>query len=102
MIVWQGVGFLVALIPVAILLLFSALGIDKNFKFSEEVTLLVTAIIIWFVGRKLNSQPAKILIDPQTNQEVIFKNKNTMFWIPMEYYAILFAIGAAAILFNNL
>ena len=102
MIVWQGFGFLVALIPVVILLLFSVLGIDKNFKFSEEVTLLATAIIVWLVGRKLNSQPAKILIDPQTNQEVILKNKHTMFWIPMEYYAILFAIGAAAILFKKI
>lgn len=102
MIVWQGFGFLVALVPVVILLLFSMLGIDKNFKYSEEVTLLATAIIVWVVGRKLNSQPAKILIDPQTNQEVVFKNKHTMFWIPMEYYAILFAIGAAGILLNKL
>lgn len=102
MIIWQGFGFLVAIIPFSLLLIFSLMGIDKNFKFADEITLLASAIVVWFVGRKLNSKPAKVLMDPQTNQEVILKNKHTMFWIPMEYYAILFAIGAAGILFNKL
>ncbi len=102
MIVWRGLGFLAVLIPMAVLLIFSSLGIDKNFSYSDGLIMLISAIIIWFVGRKLNTRPAKILIDPQTNQEVVFKDKHTIFWIPMEYSAIFWAIAAIAFFMKDI
>ena len=102
MIVWQGFGFLAALIPVGLLILSTILGIDKNIKFSDEIILLLSAVIVWLLGRKLNTKPAKILIDPKTNQEVIMKSKHAMFWIPMEYYAVLWIIAALSVLMKNI
>jgi len=84
MIVWQGLGFLAVLIP---MILIGLIG-------DMEIALLMSAFVVWFAGKKLNSKPGKVLIDPETNEEVEIKNKHTLFWIPMEWFAIVIMIIA--------
>lgn len=101
MIVWQGLGFLAVLIPV-IFLVAADLIFGKGFldaqTYGNETVALVSAIIVWFVGTKLNNVPGKVLIDPETNQEVILKNKHTIFWVPMQWFSLILG-GAAFFIF---
>ncbi len=94
MIVWQGFGFLVALIPIIFIGGINAIDASDTMTYGFEVALLLSAVTIWLLGRKLNSKQGKILIDPETNEPVEIKNKHTLFWIPMEWFAVLIAAFA--------
>ena len=94
MIVWQGFGFLAVLIPVIFIGLLGAVNQSYSMTYSFELALIMSAIAVWFVGKKLNSKQGKILIDPETNQPVELKNKHTLFWIPMEWFSIIIAVIA--------
>lgn len=93
MIIWQGFGFLAGLIPIVLLVLFD-MG-ETKMTYGTEAALFISAVLVYLVGKKLNSKPGKVLVDPETNEEVEFKNKHTIFWIPMEWFSL--AIGALAI-----
>ena len=102
MIVWQGLGFLAALIPIALgiacqIILDGILGTAwfKNHAWAFGYVLLLAAVCVWFLGKKLNSKPGKILIDPATNQNIEIKQKHTIFWMPMEWFAVVLVIFAA-------
>jgi hypothetical protein len=51
------------------------------------------AVLVWLLGRKLNGQPGKILLDPETGQTVEIRKRHTLFWIPMQWIS-LFWIAA--------
>lgn len=95
MIIWQGFGFLAALIPFVLLVLLSLFDKSNTFTYGNEMVLAISAIAVWLVGKKLNSAKGKVLIDPETNKEVLLKNKHTLFWIPMEWYGLV--LGALAL-----
>ncbi len=92
MIIWQGFGFLVILVPIIYLVALIALifGLDKPefIFFGTGVAMALAAFTIWDVGNRLNRVPDKVLIDPETNEEVAFKRKHTLFWIPMQWFSI--------------
>lgn len=95
MIIWQGFGFLAALIPFVLLVLLSLFDKSNTFTYGNELVLAISAIAVWFLGKKLNGTKGKVLIDPETKQEVLLKDKHTMFWIPMEWYGLV--LGALAV-----
>lgn len=96
MIVWQGFGFIAALIPLALLALLGMLNQSVKWPHGPEFALLVSAILVWFIGRKLNSREDRILIDPVTREEVRLRNKHTLFWAPMEWVSVpLVALAVA-------
>jgi len=98
MIVWQGFGVLAALIPLIFIGVIGALDQSKILGYGIELALILSAIAIWFIGKNLNSKQGKILIDPETNATVEIKNKHTLFWMPMEWFAaviVVFAIYSA-------
>lgn len=68
---------------------------SNTFTYGNEIVLVISAIAVWLVSKKLNGAKGKVLIDPQTNKEVLLKEKHTMFWMPMEWYSVL--LGALAI-----
>jgi hypothetical protein len=86
MIIWQGYGFLGALIPVVLLLVFDK---TRSMAYETEIAILLSALCVWFAGKKLNTAPGKRLIDPETNQDVILKNKHTIFWMPLEWFSFV-------------
>ncbi len=100
MIVWQGFGFLGALIPVILLVLFD-MG-DTKMAFGTEAALIIAAVIVFFVGKHLNAKPGKVLIDPETNEEVELKSKHTLFWVPMEWFALVIAASGIYTFFKHL
>lgn len=101
MIVWQGFGIITLIIPVIILVIGQAsfdAAMGEGFYTSHPWTIalcaLLSAAAIWFVGDRLNNAPGKILIDPETGEQVELKAKHSLFWIPMQWFAVpVAAIG---------
>lgn len=105
MIVWQGAGFAGILIP----LIFVALGnygLDKalgdgyysSHSWAPMSMLMASALVVWWLGKRLANLPGRELIDPQTQEKVILKEKHTIFWIPLHYFAVVLAVIAILIL----
>jgi hypothetical protein len=95
MIIWTRLGFLGLLIPV--LLSVAVKKIADAFwglgHFSSNQTMglafIIGTPIVWFLGKKLNSKNPRELIDPKTNERVLIKEAHTIFWMPMEYFAVI-------------
>lgn len=98
MIIWSGWGFLVAIIAVlaaaAAVVVAGALGLEGD---AENVLLfssfIPAGIAIWYLGRRLNRGAVRELIDPQTGQTVLLRNSHTFFFIPVEWWGPIIAVG---------
>ncbi|MDR1648415.1 MAG: hypothetical protein LBR88_10380 [Zoogloeaceae bacterium] len=107
MLIWQGWGILALIIPpitAGLLesLLHNILGMNRVSLFGEigltpAVGALLGAGILWFGGRWLNNRPGKRLLDPESGETVEIKGCHTLFWIPMQYWAFIWPLGALAI-----
>jgi hypothetical protein len=97
MIVWTGAGILVLVVGVLSWAIGSALGGDQYGIVGGGLGLIVGAIGLRFLGLRLNDPAhARVLIDKQTGQEVKFQRTHTLFWIRMEVWAVLIALGGVA------
>lgn len=103
MIIWKGFGILVPLIAI-----FGMVGgtvLASVFGFAEMglgLGLGLAAIGNWFIWKAINSQPGKVLVDPQTGQQVILKPTHSLFFIParfwtwpMALFAVMMMLGAS-------
>jgi hypothetical protein len=94
MIIWSGLGFLVALIGggclVAIDALTRTLYGDKEFfaahGWPKLLAFAVAAVITWFLGRFLHRNPGK---------------RHSLFFIPMEYWGPIFVVAGVVFMFVN-
>ena len=91
MVIWTGRG-IVALLFVAIGYGITASLINTGGKEDLEIaySLLIASPLTFFVGQYWNKP--KLMIDPQTQQEVLYKPKHSVFWIPMQYWGIIFLL----------
>jgi hypothetical protein len=106
MVIWQGWGILALIIPPVMaelldLLLYKTLGMNSaplygKVNAASIVGVLLGACVLWFGGRWLNNQPVKRLVDPESGETVELKDRHTLFWIPMQYWAFLWLLGALA------
>lgn len=104
MIVWQGAGFLGALIPV-IFVLAGNYGLDKylgtgyysSHSWAPMSMLLASALVVWLFGKRLANIPGRELIDPNTQERFIFKTRHTIFWMPLHYFAGVLVVFAIAL-----
>src|SRR5215218_3481462 len=110
MIVWRGFGFLVLVIAFAAALLVqvvvdAVVGPDtytRNTSLWLPVALVLAAPIIWFLGRRFNGRAARVLLDPQTGEEVVLRPDHSFIWIKMEYWAIGLVVIAGLVLLGHL
>jgi len=95
MIIWTRLGFLGLLIPVLLYIavkkfsdIFFGLG---HFSSNQTMGLafILGAPIVWFLGKKLNSKEPRELVDPKTNERILIKERHTIFWMPMEFFAVI-------------
>lgn len=101
MIVWQGAGFSGILVPFVFVLL-GNFGLDKIFgdgyysshAWAPMAILLASALVVWWLGKRLVNLPGKELIDPKTQEKVILKERHTIFWMPLHYFAVVLATVA--------
>src|SRR6266481_3060931 len=96
--IWQGKGYLVLLAIIADFILTALIGPALGFQDAtiqiyvvEFVLALLLFLPIWFYGKKLNSE-RRTLIDKATGKEIVIGNYNRAFWIPMQYWAIIYPI----------
>jgi ATP/ADP translocase len=102
MIIWSGLGFLVAAITFLLLLiaeyvtesLFRDEAYYQAHGWPKLLAFFLAAMVIWPLGKYLNSKQGKIMIEKETGKEVLIKPKHSLFLIPMEYWGpILLALG---------
>lgn len=110
MIIWNGKGYLVAIIIFGCSLITELVSEriyqDDRYYQTQSVPLasafLIAGIIIWIVGTKLNKQKAKTLVDKQTGEEVVIENNNLFFFIPIQYWApVMFLASLGVLLFKH-
>jgi hypothetical protein len=67
----------------------------ENHKWPPVLSLMLSANIIWVLGRYLRKRQDKIVIDKQTGKEMILnQSTHDLFFIPMEYWSpIIVVIG---------
>jgi hypothetical protein len=106
MIIWSGLGFLVAVIVFAISLAMNMIvdGIYGAGTYGAQplwfaVTLLISSPCIWGLGTALQKNTDQVVIDKQTGQELTINRSNhRFFFIPMKYWALAALAGAVIIL----
>jgi len=99
---WQGKGYFGLLIPVAIGLA-ADLGVDRVMgngwyqanSWAPSVTLTISAIFVWIVGNKLNSQSERVAFESDAGAVVSRKKVHTLFWMPVEWFSLVL-LGIAA------
>ncbi|QPF92589.1 hypothetical protein [Bradyrhizobium commune] len=102
MILWSGLGILTVLFALGGAMLGSALhGLIPALsdQVGVAIGLLAAAAVNWWVGFRLNSRPGRELIDPKTGGRVMLRRRHTLFWLPMQYYSVLFLLVAVVALF---
>ena len=72
---------------------------------------LASGMGMWFLGRRLNDGPDKLLVDPETGERVLMRRRNahTFFFIPMQWWGavaavlgLLYVLSAAVIFVMSL
>lgn len=101
MIVWSGRGFLSIIVLVATLFLCVSILPNEYSDYGFVITAFITGVFSWFFGRKWNLQNERIVVDEKTGQRLKIKNNHTLFWIPMQYWGIIFSLLGIIILFQN-
>ena len=98
MIVWSGLGFLGLLIPfvtafLAAFLANAALGpgYGAMHMWPMAIGVLVGAGLVYLLSVRLD-RPGRLLIDPATGQRVVMKSRHTLFWIPLQWIALIAAL----------
>ena len=73
---------------------------NKWFLFA---TFNLAGFFCWKIGNRFNSKSPKILIDPKTNEEVEIIERHTFWFIPMQYWGIIYSvIGIYALIKGDL
>lgn len=101
-VIWRGWGIAVPFIVVAMVLVMELL-VDKvtgtpAFRMGHSwiwlVDMLPAALVLWWLGSKLEARPGRMVIDKQTQTEFELKAKHDLFWIPVKWWALpLIALG---------
>jgi hypothetical protein len=102
MIIWQGFGFLVAVIAFAALVLTETVSerITGNDQFYQQhgwvilIGMLFAATLTYGLHRLLLLQKQRVLIDKATGEEVVLKPNHSLFFIPVQLWPVVFvALG---------
>jgi len=108
-IIWRGWGILVAVIAFLGLLagqlvgtaIFGPVGYEQNATWLVSLGLLVAAVVLWPIGRRMNSG-GRVLVDKATGQEVILKPRHSLFFIPVQFWSPILAVIAVIMLVTGL
>ncbi|HFX6226098.1 MULTISPECIES: hypothetical protein [Acinetobacter] len=107
--IWQGLGFLAIVVPFLVVLLVNIVvdqiygtGYYSSHHIFAAGGLIVSAVVIWFLGMRLNNKKHdRILLDQVTGETVILKKKHTFFWIPLQYFSIVLIAFAVFFLMDK-
>ena len=107
MLIWRGYGLLGLVIPwfcvVFLKSFFEILPFENHETLSLyglSISCFIGGLITYLWGKKLNSVKPKILYDEERKKYII-TTKHTLFWIPMQYFGIIYMILSIFLLFNK-
>lgn len=106
MLVWQGWGILVVGIPLVLIVITSAIwtalfggtSANDNATLILGIALLVSAPIIYLLGKRLDARPGRTMIDKETGKEVVLRGAHTLFFVRLRYWAWISVILGAVLL----
>jgi hypothetical protein len=96
LIVWRGLGWLVPVFVFAALML-SQLSVDTIYgdgfytanTWPKQAALIVAAFAVGVLGIYLNHKRRQLLIDEETGETVGKAPAHSLFFIPVEYWAVV-------------
>lgn len=96
LVVWRGFGWLVPIVVFGALIL-SQLSVDAVYGegfytangWPKQVAFIVAALFVGFLGFLLIHKKRQILIDEETGEAVGKAPAHSLFFIPIEYWAII-------------
>jgi hypothetical protein len=90
MLIPAGMALLTSLATQA---LFGSPTAERYEEMLVAIAILLSIPIVWLTGSRINSaKHTRILIDQQTGQEVVFGPRHSLFFIPMQYWALIFLV----------
>lgn len=106
MIIWQGLGAYALVVPFLQclglqLIARNLIGVDAATRYGQVingVALLATAAIVYVIAQRLSARPAREVIDKATGQEITLRERHTLFYVPMRYWAMFFAVVGAILI----
>ena len=98
MIIWSGWGILVFVIAVIGLIVGFAVVPSESWAFAAGA--LVAAAGNFGFTQLLDRRKERTLIDPQSNQQVILRHGDSLFFIPVRYWTWIF-LGLGAVMAAN-
>ena len=110
MIIWSGLGFLVAVIGFASLILteFVSEKITGDDQFYQEhgwvilVGMLLAAGLTYGLHRLLLLQKGRVVIDKETGQEIVLRSSHSLFFIPVKWWpAVFVGLGVVIAIVNS-
>ncbi len=102
MLVWSGRGYLsIVVLLISVVILMKLLP-EAHQNFGISIAFFITALGSWLMGKKWNNVEGRTMVDKATGEEIIFKNKHSLFWIRMEYWAYIFSALGVALLVKEL
>ena len=110
MLVWQGWGILVVGVPLLLIVVTSAIwtalmgetSVNDNYSVILGIALLLSAPIIYLLGKRLEARPGRTMVDKETGQEVVLRGAHTLFFVRLRYWAWISAILGAVFLIVGL
>ena len=99
MLIWTGGGILAPIFFILAVGIGSFLGetlfpgnrVLQSLTFSFSVMLF--SFLLWKISKHLNDpKKNRVLIDKETNREVVIKPRHTLFFIKLEYWAIFMGV----------
>ena len=92
-VIWEGHGYLAGLIPVINFILFSLIPLpDDLFLKGLFISTGVSSYLLWIIGKRLNRNNRRRLIDPKINEEVILKSNHSLFFVKIEDWGLILGI----------
>ena len=92
---WEGHGYLAVLIPIINFFLFCFIPLpDELFLKGFLINTCVSSYLLWIIGKRLNRNNLRRLIDTKTNEEVILKINHSLFFIKIQYWWLFFGIAS--------
>ena len=100
MLIWSGYGFIVPLMVAVIFFIVVIIGglLGVPADYPGGLGFLLAAAACWWGGRRLNDpQKDRVLRDESSGEMVVLRSRHTLFWIPVQWWAVPCLIGAVAI-----
>lgn len=106
MLIWRGWGILVIVLAGVFLvgtqlIVNAVFGADMYRAWMGGIGLLLAAVAVWFLGRRLNGRPGRTLVDQATGQRMVLRRKHDLFFIKMEYWAPILAVLGVVLLITG-